>query len=185
MHLVLNLRLNLFQKYFCLTKVSMHFYCNAFSFHLTINFFHEATSALDSESEKIVQNALDTLVTKAHGNMTIVIVAHRLSTVRNADAIVVISKGALVEYGDHESLMKISDGHYKNLVERQSETSSDEMEEKEKDEEEKSFDPKDESKYEERSLAHLEFNRVTFAYPTRYLVSSTLFVEFLFSSVAR
>ena len=157
----------------------MRFYFNAFSFHLTINFFHEATSALDSESEKIVQNALDTLVTKAHGNMTIVIVAHRLSTVRNADAIVVISKGALVEYGDHESLMKINDGHYKNLVERQSETSSDVMEEEE------SFDPKDELKYDEGSLAHLEFNRVTFAYPTRYLVSSTLFVEFLVSSVAR
>ena len=55
----------------------------------------EATSALDAESERIVQEALDRIIT----NRTTVIVAHRLSTVRNADTIAVIHQGSLVEKG--------------------------------------------------------------------------------------
>jgi len=55
----------------------------------------EATSALDAESERIVQEALDRVMT----NRTTVIVAHRLSTVRNADTIAVIHQGTLVEKG--------------------------------------------------------------------------------------
>jgi ATP-binding cassette subfamily B (MDR/TAP) protein 1 len=55
----------------------------------------EATSALDAESERIVQEALDRIMT----NRTTVIVAHRLSTVRNADTIAVIHQGSLVEKG--------------------------------------------------------------------------------------
>ena len=55
----------------------------------------EATSALDTESERIVQEALDRVMT----NRTTVIVAHRLSTVRNADTIAVIHRGSVVEKG--------------------------------------------------------------------------------------
>ena len=55
----------------------------------------EATSALDAESERIVQEALDRIMT----NRTTVIVAHRLTTVRNADTIAVIHQGSLVEKG--------------------------------------------------------------------------------------
>ncbi|CAG9460904.1 unnamed protein product [Pedinophyceae sp. YPF-701] len=71
----------------------------------------EATSALDSESEKIVQDALDKLMV---GRTTIAI-AHRLSTVRDADKIVVMKTGKVVEEGSHQELMG-SGGTYANLV---------------------------------------------------------------------
>lgn len=67
----------------------------------------EATSALDTESEALVQEALDRLI--AEGGRTIILVAHRLSTVRNADIIGVIDNGKIVEQGTHESLVKISE----------------------------------------------------------------------------
>ncbi|KAL2653498.1 hypothetical protein R1flu_021626 [Riccia fluitans] len=72
----------------------------------------EATSALDSESEKIVQEALDT----ASVGRTTVVVAHRLSTIQNADMIAVVSGGQTVEQGTHESLLEIEGGHYAALV---------------------------------------------------------------------
>jgi ABC-type multidrug transport system fused ATPase/permease subunit len=61
----------------------------------------EATSALDAESEHQVQQALDTLMDGAQ-KMTVVVVAHRLSTIRNADNIVVLSKGKVLEQGSHD-----------------------------------------------------------------------------------
>ena len=64
--------------------------------------FDEATSALDYESEKIIQDNMRTI---CHGR-TVVIVAHRLSTVRTADEIVVIDKGRVLERGAHDALMK-------------------------------------------------------------------------------
>jgi ABC-type multidrug transport system fused ATPase/permease subunit len=77
----------------------------------------EATSSLDTESEASVQQALDRLI--GEGGLTIVLVAHRLSTVRNANNIAVLDKGALVEQGTHEQLLEIKDGVYERLVRRQ------------------------------------------------------------------
>lgn len=71
----------------------------------------EATSALDNKSEKLVQHALNTLM---KGRTTIV-VAHRLSTIQNADKIVVIDRGNVVEQGDHKTLMRNKNGLYANL----------------------------------------------------------------------
>ncbi|KAK4586298.1 hypothetical protein RGQ29_023461 [Quercus rubra] len=72
----------------------------------------EATSALDAESERIVQEALDRIMT----NRTTVIVAHRLSTVRNADTIAVIHQGKIVEKGSHSELIKDPEGAYSQLI---------------------------------------------------------------------
>jgi len=75
----------------------------------------EATSALDTESEHLVQQALEGLVQ----NRTVLIIAHRLSTVKNANVLAVISDGHLVEKGTHENLMQNENGFYFRLVTRQ------------------------------------------------------------------
>ncbi|MFS7976390.1 putative ABC-type xenobiotic transporter [Helianthus anomalus] len=72
----------------------------------------EATSALDAESEKVVQDALDRVMV----NRTTVVVAHRLSTIKGADLIVVVKNGVVVEKGKHEELINITDGSYTSLV---------------------------------------------------------------------
>jgi ABC-type multidrug transport system fused ATPase/permease subunit len=71
----------------------------------------EATSSLDSESERLVQEALDLLMV----GRTTFIVAHRLSTIRNANLIMVIDKGALVELGSHQELISKENGLYRQL----------------------------------------------------------------------
>jgi subfamily B ATP-binding cassette protein MsbA len=74
----------------------------------------EATSALDSESESLVQSALHNLMS----GRTVFVIAHRLSTVRRADRIVVIENGTIVDVGAHEELMK-KFGTYRRLYELQ------------------------------------------------------------------
>ncbi|XP_009593037.1 ABC transporter B family member 11-like [Nicotiana tomentosiformis] len=72
----------------------------------------EATSALDAESERVVQEALDRIMI----NRTTIIVAHRLSTIRNADMIAVIHRGKVVEKGTHHELLKDPEGAYSQLI---------------------------------------------------------------------
>eukprot|EP00730_Choanoeca_flexa_P006959 TRINITY_DN12253_c0_g1_i1.p1 TRINITY_DN12253_c0_g1~~TRINITY_DN12253_c0_g1_i1.p1 ORF type:complete len:792 (+),score=209.57 TRINITY_DN12253_c0_g1_i1:96-2471(+) len=74
----------------------------------------EATSALDAESEHLVQEAID----RAMVGRTVLVIAHRLSTVRDADQVLVISKGNIVEKGTHDELVA-QNGIYHKLVERQ------------------------------------------------------------------
>ncbi|KAJ0086194.1 hypothetical protein Patl1_09515 [Pistacia atlantica] len=77
----------------------------------------EATSALDTESEKLVQEALDKLM---EGRTTIM-VAHRLSTIRDANRIAVLQQGKVVEMGSHEQLIRKANGIYNQLVKLQQE----------------------------------------------------------------
>ncbi len=75
----------------------------------------EATSSVDSYSEEIIQNAIDTLTQ----GKTSIVIAHRLATVKNADRIVVMDKGQIVEQGTHKGLLKVPNGFYAKLNEVQ------------------------------------------------------------------
>ena len=75
----------------------------------------EATSSLDSESESLVQDALERLMR----GRTSFVIAHRLSTVLNADWILVMNKGRIVEQGTHATLLLNPDGLYARLYNRQ------------------------------------------------------------------
>ena len=77
-------------------------------------FFDEATSALDANNEKVIMKNLD----RFFENRTVVVVAHRLSTVKNAHQIVVLEKGKIVEVGNHKELIK-NKANYYNLVKNQ------------------------------------------------------------------
>lgn len=73
----------------------------------TVLLLDEATSALDPKAEKIVQQALD----RVSRDRTTIVIAHKLSTIRNANNIAVLAKGVLVEQGTHDQLLE-RDGAY-------------------------------------------------------------------------
>ncbi|RMU39477.1 hypothetical protein ALP29_201216 [Pseudomonas syringae pv. avii] len=73
--------------------------------------FDEATSALDYESERIVQQNMQAICK----GRTVIIIAHRLSAVRDANRIVVVDRGQIVEQGTHAELLTHQAGHYSRL----------------------------------------------------------------------
>lgn len=88
----------------------------------------EATSALDAESESMVQEALN----RCSRDRTVLVIAHRLSTVKNADRIAVIEKGIVTETGTHDTLMLNENGLYYKLVSKQLQPVEKKKEEEEK-----------------------------------------------------
>ena len=87
----------------------------AFLKNAPILILDEATSALDNEAEKIVQQAIENLMK----DRTVFVIAHRLTTIQNADRIAVIKGGQLVELGNHRELINIPEGVYKHLYDSQ------------------------------------------------------------------
>ena len=87
----------------------------AFLKNAPILILDEATSALDNEAEKIVQQAIENLMK----DRTVFVIAHRLTTVQNADRIAVIKNGELVELGSHNELINIEGGVYHHLYDSQ------------------------------------------------------------------
>ena len=82
-------------------------------------FFDEATNALDANNERIIMKNME----EFFKGRTVIVVAHRLSTVKNADQIVVLDKGKIVEKGTHQELTRLK-GAYYNLVKDQLELGS-------------------------------------------------------------
>jgi ABC-type multidrug transport system fused ATPase/permease subunit len=76
----------------------------------------EATSDLDTTSEQHIQDSVDAL----QGEVTVVIIAHRLSTVKNVDRVFVLDNGRIVERGPYHELRKLDDGQFREMVEMQS-----------------------------------------------------------------
>ena len=93
----------------------------AFLKNAPIVILDEATSALDNKSEAIVQKAIDNLMK----DRTVFVIAHRLSTVQNADKIVVLNEGHIVEEGKHEELLAVKNGAYHALYMAQFKTKKD------------------------------------------------------------
>ena len=87
----------------------------AFLANAPILILDEATSSLDSESEALIQEAMQRLIV----GRTAIVIAHRLSTVRMLDRILVFEQGRVVEEGRHDDLVRRTEGTYKRLFERQ------------------------------------------------------------------
>ena len=83
----------------------------AFASQRPLLIFDDATSALDMETEKKVQKAIS-----GHANRTMMIIAHRISAVRDADEIIILDHGRIVERGNHESLMALKGNYYRTFV---------------------------------------------------------------------
>lgn len=90
-------------------------FVRALVFDPDILILDEATSSIDPETESVIQFAIEKLIAKR----TSIIIAHRLSTIKHANNILVLDKGEIMEYGTHEELLRIEDGHYKDLYEMQ------------------------------------------------------------------
>ncbi len=90
-------------------------FVRALVFDPDILILDEATSSIDPETESVIQYAIEKLIAKR----TSIIIAHRLSTIRHANNIMVLEKGKIAEFGPHEELLKIENGHYKELYEMQ------------------------------------------------------------------
>jgi len=75
----------------------------------------EATSSIDSHSEQLIQDATD----KITEGRTSIVIAHRLATIKNADKIIVMDNGKIVEEGNHNELLELENGYYKNLYDVQ------------------------------------------------------------------
>lgn len=90
-------------------------FVRALVFKPDILILDEATSSIDTITEMIIQNAIEKLIAKR----TSIVIAHRLQTIRHADKILVLDQGTIVEYGDHNSLIGIENGRYRELYEMQ------------------------------------------------------------------
>lgn len=90
-------------------------FVRALVFNPRILVLDEATSSIDPETESVIQYAIEKLIAKR----TSIIIAHRLSTIRHANNILVLSKGEIQEFGSHEELLEIENGHYRDLYEMQ------------------------------------------------------------------
>ena len=86
-------------------------FVRALVFDPDILILDEATSSIDTETEAIIQHAIEKLIV----NRTSIVIAHRLSTIRNAQQIMVLNKGEISEIGSHEKLMSSEGGHYKEM----------------------------------------------------------------------
>lgn len=90
-------------------------FVRALVFDPDILILDEATSSIDRETEDVIQFAIEKLIKKR----TSIIIAHRLSTIKHANNIMVLDQGQIIEYGDHENLLKNTKGKYKELYEMQ------------------------------------------------------------------
>jgi ATP-binding cassette, subfamily B, multidrug efflux pump len=88
-------------------------FVRALVFNPSILILDEATSAIDPETEGVIQHAIEKLIEKRSS----IIIAHRLSTIQHADTILVLDKGRVLESGTHQELMHKTDGHYREMVE--------------------------------------------------------------------
>ena len=115
--------------------------------------FDEATSALDRQNEKEIQETIDQVCSE----VTSVSIAHRLQTIKNSDKIIVLVEGKIVEIGNHEELMEIEKGVYKDLYLKQDKGEKEEMEEQEANkfeysqEMDENFDPRSQRKMSTKS----------------------------------
>ena len=89
-------------------------FARALLYDPSILILDEATSSIDSESEALIQHAIDTLI----AGRTSIVIAHRLSTIRKAHKIIVLDKGEIREMGSHEALLR-QNGHYAQLYRMQ------------------------------------------------------------------
>ncbi len=90
-------------------------FVRALVFDPDILILDEATSSIDPETEGVIQYAIEQLIAKR----TSIIIAHRMSTIRHADKILVLEKGEVKEFGTHEELLQLEDGKYRKLYEMQ------------------------------------------------------------------